>query len=245
MRTFIAALIVLVFGGASLANGGSIVSFGFEDKPVGSFPSGWISGSYDGFPVDAYVTDTTAGEGTRSFYLNDYKSVSQISAKTQFASRSSGQFRLTGMARAEQNDTVLNPFGLIDSYNRRYTTLVFGENGEFIYMDGRGNRVVSGVSYQPSEWYSFEYVIDMDAMNWSFSVEDSLETPVLARSDLGFDTNTGYSFNQIRSWGTWGSDFGEWYIDNVQLNQIPEPSTLILLLLGTAGLFACSRRRRR
>ncbi len=52
---------------------------------------------------------------------------------------------------------------------------------------------------------------------------------------FGFHNTTGWAHYPTR----------EFQAITTDLNAIPEPSTLILLLLGTAGLFACARKRRR
>jgi len=91
-----------------------IASFTFEADQLGSMPAGWSAGSYDGFLIDAYVTDTTAGSGSRSFYMNDYKYPSQISMRASLGSTyKSGVYQLTGKARVEQNNQSVSPFTLL------------------------------------------------------------------------------------------------------------------------------------
>ena len=247
-RRFLGCLIVVLW--ALVANStadAEIVNFTFEGDTVGSMPTGWSETSgYDGNSVTAYVTNTTAGAGAQSFYMDDWAGPSQLSLRTSFAPQSSGLFQLTGMARVEQDDVGLRPFGLLGYANSRFNNLTFSSDGMFRYENGH-DWVSTGVAYQPEQWYDFLFLVDMDRHRWSFEIEDQLENPVCSATDLEFGSSsiyTGY-FYQIRSWGVGGSGTGQWYIDNIELKQVPEPSTLVLLAATVASLLLLAWRRRR
>jgi hypothetical protein len=179
--------------------------------------------------------------------MNDWAGASQLVLFTTFASQSSGLYQLTGMARVEQTNQNLEPFTLIGYGDSRFNNLEFWTDGTFHYEDGHGNWVSSGVAYQSGQWYSFNYLIDMDSDRWSFDIHDSFGNDVLSASNLHFGTNlyTAY-FNLLRSWGVGDYYTGVWYIDDEHLQQIPEPSTLALLGTGMASLlFTAWRQRKR
>ncbi len=248
-RRFLGCLIVVLW--ALVANStadAEIVNFTFEGDTVGSMPTGWSETSgYDGHSVTAYVTTTTAGAGAQCFYMDDWAGASQLSLRTSFASQSSGLFQLTGMARVEQDDVGLNPFGLLGYANSRFNNLKFSSDGTFRYENGHSNWVSTGATYEPGEWYDFLFVIDMETRRWSFEIEDQLGNPVCSATDLQFGSSSIYTglFYEIRSYGVGGSGAGQWYIDNIELKQVPEPSTLALLATAVASLLFMAWRRRR
>lgn len=229
----------------SMANAVPLVDFTFEGDTVGAMPSGWTSGTYDGNPVEAYVTDTTAGAGTQSFYMDDYVGVSQISMRTSFTSQSSGLFHQTGMARVEQDDVSIEPFTLLGAGNRRFNELRFGSDGTFTYENGHGNWVSSGVTYDVGEWYDFDFLINLHVDRWSFSIRDDLGALVASAAGIEFGTSFPTSFFEVRSWGVGFSYTGQWYIDNVRLEAIPEPGTLFLVGCGITALGLRIRSRSR
>jgi len=229
--------LAIVSGGTAEA---AILSSGFETDPVGSMPPGWTAGSYDGNPVTAHVTDTAAGSGVRSFYMDDWAGGSQLGVRTSFPTQSAGLLRQTGKARVEQTDVAIAPFTLLGSGNARCNNLLFGADGAFEYEDGHGNFVSTGVPYQAGEWYSFDYLINIDSRRWSFSIEDSSNNPIASASDLEFGTSLYFSYYELRSWGVGGSGTGQWYIDDLGLYLVPEPAGL-----GLVGLALLARRGRK
>jgi hypothetical protein len=249
MRTIIKVLslgifFMLLIGISGTSYATEIFSYTFEDDLVGGLPSGWTPGDYGGNPVNAYVTDTIAGAGNKSFFMNDYVWIEQLSFDIPVGSFSGGVYKLQGMARAEQQNTDIGPFMLFHYGIGSCNTFRFGEDGTFVYYDGLNNRVSTGVSYNAEEWYSFDFIINLDIQRWSFSIKDSLGSSVVSATDLKFNAWMGYTigFDTFQCWGTGYGECGQWYIDNVSLESIPEPATI--LLVGLGGIFLRRRFRR-
>ena len=218
------AAAVLLTAGAGTAARVNIVSFTFEDDTIGSMPAGWSEvGGYDGNPITAYVTDTTAGAGSKSFYMDDWACGSQLCLLASFDAYNSGVYQQTGKARVEQTNRMVIPFTLV-GYDLAVNFLYFGEDGTFTYEDGLNNSVSTGVSYQSGEWYSFASTVNVDTRRWSFLIDDSLGNLISSATDLHF--SPGYyvhGFDAIccEGVGASGDGAGEWYIDDVVVSFDP------------------------
>jgi hypothetical protein len=118
-------------------------------------------------------------------------------------------------------------------------------DGTFRVVDGNGNPTnppieVTGFTWTPDVWYKISLHVDVGDQTWEFFVDDQKYN---APDPLGFRGNPpwldyldGISFLSETS-GASGV-----YIDNIQICEIPEPSALALLGMGTFGIAVFGRR---
>jgi hypothetical protein len=220
----------------------------FENQPLNTLPSGWTATYNDYSPIRVGVTDAAAGQGSRSLFCGDYVPTPQIGLSASFPQQSQGTFLLKGMIRAEQTDERITPMRLRGPNFDIYNYLELGSNGVFRYADGFPNVIDSAVPYQAGQWYTLKFLIDMDQNRWNIAISNQQGDQVLSVENLRFVTSQPSYFDQVNYVGALASSHhneAQWYIDDISLVRVPEPSTIALLLTGAVGLIACAWRRRR
>jgi hypothetical protein len=243
----VVGIIMLVSWCASEARG-VVFEDDFENQPLNSVPSGWTVTYNDYSPIRVGVSDAAAGQGSRSLFCDDYVPVPQIGLTASFPSQSEGLFLLTGMIRAEQTDRGIAVMRLRGPNDIIYNYLELGANGVFRYADGFANVIDSGVPYDAGHWYHLEFLIDMDLNQWDVAVANEAGKQVLSVENLRFITFEPSYFDEVNYVGSLYSGQnvkGQWYIDDIRLEKVPEPSTLVDLVsvLGVIGWIIALRRR--
>ncbi|MBN2581380.1 MAG: PEP-CTERM sorting domain-containing protein [Pirellulales bacterium] len=222
----ILGIVVVFCGGIQNLYGTTIYNFTFENDTVGEIPVGWNLGSHPA----AYVTDSVAAVGTKCVRLEDNVYIEQTTLNTSFPSCNSELYQLRGFSRAEQTNQIITPFDLQASGYYTPCSVGFWDDGTF---HGGGT---TGIPYQSGKWYEFIYDIDMSNKIWGYTIRDVEGNNLFSRS--GLPTNyygTNY-FDKLRSFGVGAGGIGAWYIDDVSLVSVPEPSFLSMVFIAIVGL---------
>lgn len=118
----------------------------------------------------------------------------------------------------------------------------------FYYRDGSSSWTQLGTNTLTlGEFYRFEMQINVSAQTFSLSVYDS--SNVLQGSQSGINIYfAGTNYTEITNYNRIYNDIHQigatkFYIDDIQV--IPEPSTMLLLLLSASALALLKRRQRR
>lgn len=80
---------------------------------------------------------------------------------------------------------------------------------------------------------------EVETVYWKFTFSDQSDQ-TFSNSGSGWTRNitnsgiSGQTLDKIEIWG--GATTGNYFLDNIKFTSVPEPSTILLLILGFAGL---------
>jgi len=167
-------------------------------------------------------------------YHDRYVICDGASTATGTATSNSWSILAHGAAGAAAHAGVVGKWAF---YNGRNNGNYYGTNPE--------NLLDTGVALTMGGVYDFSVTVDPIARKWSGTVSDGITS--FSQSEMGWRTSASLGFANL-VFGT-RADVGDetraWSIDSISITQIPEPSTMTLLILAAVVWAACVRERRR
>ena len=121
--------------------------------------------------------------------------------------------------------------------------ILLGQKGTLTYYDGVGGYAVNGDygyhdvgTFGTDKWVSFEVVADYSTHTFDATVD-------------GFSWSGNFRSGNADNFGLFfaacNREVSSYFIDNVSVQIIPEPSAIIMLVTGMIGLICCGWRKRR
>ena len=95
-------------------------------------------------------------------------------------------------------------------------------------------------TYQPQQWY--DVTVDYDRVGTIRSLTywiNGIDCGTISQTISNLSTEQSFDHLELQA------GEGSAYFDNVQVNSVPEPSTLVLLGVGAVGLLGYGRRRQK
>ncbi len=237
------AVLILVFGISSWASGEVVFQDDFDSYTTGLVPPNPPWNPDDLGVIVQVVEVDSSGFSGKSVHLLDQSSSDRAALSHSFASTPVANY-------------VLQYDMLTSSVSHGPSVWVYGDaGGDYapifrstgdIGIIGGGGWVEEAsffMGYEVDTWYSVCRTLDLAANAGQFEIwkKDDLSTKQTYR--IGYDAANTY-IDRIRL-ETSVSLLADGKIDKIELHAIHEPSTIILLLTGGAGLLAFAWRRRR
>lgn len=219
------------------------VSENFDSMTVGSPPTGWSSGGLGSGLVA--VTNNLAVSAPNSLALvytnsNGYWTYALKSFSASYIPANSDRkvdvdFRVN-FSRTNANEWIL----LQDSGGASFLRLRFTPQGELL-ADTNGFNAATVGTYTSNLWYDVN--IHFVPMEQTYDVTLSTNgTTIGSVNDLPMFSSLLFSTVYFQHYG--GSGGPIWYVDDVRVTSIPEPSSLALAATGIVGLRFWRRRSR-
>lgn len=239
---FIRALAVLAAGAALATSASAAVVFNetFEGYTLGDVAGQGLWADFGGAELTS-VVDTMANGGTKSLAFSTNALTGKYGSDATFdlaAPITAGQLVLSfDIFHAAGND------GSAFLYFSRGATLA-GAFQQGLSLVGSGTDGTFGDDDSPKtglltgQWVPVVMNIDLDADTLVATYGGTQIFNGAWITDAGLPSQ----YQGIDIWADGGTSQGSFYIDNLRLDAVPEPSSIALLGLGAGGLFL--RRRR-
>ncbi|NLX12631.1 MAG: PEP-CTERM sorting domain-containing protein [Phycisphaerales bacterium] len=119
----------------------------------------------------------------------------------------------------------------------------FGTRNKDVVVFANGTSTTYSNAFSAAKWVKATMVLDEPTQTWDFIVEDADGNTLLNLQDLNFYSSTATKMTSatmlvVKYGGAYGDDIR---VDDVSLEVVPEPGTLVLLAMGSVALY---RRRR-
>lgn len=212
---FVTAFSGMQFINVSASEAEVIMAEDFDDNPTGTFPDGWID--ENGVPEEDQIDNVVV-----EFPSSTDKSLQVAKPAVSGANRVTKEFE-----PVTENVTIsfdLNiaeqytyfQFNLYDGSNRPVRLVVRNEGAapskQMLVFDG-GFSNITGIPYEPDQWYRIKYVIDPTKQAYDFFVNGKL-----IASNQDFFGSSFDAFTKIDFHSASGAATTEVYIDNVKMN---------------------------
>lgn len=234
------------------ANGTTIIDYNFEDGQT----TGWITSNTNhsyisvvADPLDATnkvlkVDDSWASMGALWTTLGSGHTNGIYEVKVSILVADSGGAAGSPSYALDRRISLASKDNSV-TYTRLRTNagtvLTSGYNGN----GSGGGSFVNGPTVNLNKWYEITQILDLSTDKWTWSIRDiATDTLLYSSSELGsfFYTSlsnglTTLSFPQISSGGVF-------YLDDVKVSVVPEPSSICLMMLAGLVLFAARHRKK-
>ena len=238
-----AVLVVLV--GGSVTSGNVVFQDGFDDYPINLPPDGWDQEG--GQPV--VVVDTLDCQGGQSVHFDDTSSSDKAYISHDFQPTSFVQLDYCMMTGNSAYEGVNSP--LEGDAGHDYTVIfsngawpnssagwigVFGETHNWVEAEL--------LQYEVDTWYHVRRTLNCTTDTGLFEVWERDDPSNYASYSIGADRPINY-VHRIK-FGTSTSQRADVYVDQVSVQAVPEPSSLIIcsLLAAVAAGYGWYRRRK-
>ena len=128
-------------------------------------------------------------------------------------------------------------------WNDQSINPVFEDGSVFVqsYDGSNWTKVDTGLTYTEDAWHTVKIVVDYSTNTYDMWLDDATHANA---ADMPF-TYTTADINTMQhvKFGTRGKP-SEFYIDDVMISTVPEPSTMALLLIGALGIVVGYWRKR-
>jgi hypothetical protein len=197
-------------------------------------PPAYTNGQHVGGGSGETISDSISGFSSQGLLIHDGGGINYL-ASTEFTAGVHLVSWDVAVPVLQGSSAILNVQLQASSGPILFDATVAGDGSGLRVEYGEGFPNPPSVSINPAQAYSFLVLIDLDANHYNFwlngtLLEDTVALPPDSSMDLA-------DFGQNQALGLQAG------IDNFRWEVIPEPSSLLLLMLGCAGL--CVTRRMR